>query len=316
MAPGAAESSSQPAPGIPARVTLPLSIENDKTAAVPVLSRILLQLQKGDIQIPSAPAVVTDLRQLVSDPDSKTNAIVALLERDQALVARVLQLGRSAASAARGNNKATDLPSIINRVGFRQIATVVETVWTNGCFQIPDERYRAVAARLQRHALARALVMRSLAEQQRMDAFSAYLVGLFADVGASFLLWAIVNKSKGKPPAIDDAMAFIREHHETIGGAVLKRWGHTDLVINLVRRHHAANPPPQSGPLWSLGIVATQVVRELTQEDDLTVAPPWPSPELLSACSEAINWGEEQRSQLVAKLHDEYAAARDALLQG
>lgn len=290
-------------------------METAKTAAVPVLSRILAQLQRGDIQIPSAPAVVTELRLLVGKPDSKIEAIVTLLERDQALVARVLQLGRSAASASRGN-KAADLPSIINRVGFRQIANVVETVWTNGCFQIPDDRYRPIAARLQRHSLARALAMRALAEQQRMDAFSAYLVGLFADVGASFLLWAIVNKSRGKPPAIEDALAFIRGHHETIGGAVLKRWGHTELVINLVRRHHAAHPPPQSGQLWNLFIVSAQVARELTQEDDLTVESPWPAPELSASCAEAFNFGEEERAQLVTKLHDEYAAALDALLQG
>jgi HD-like signal output (HDOD) protein len=289
-------------------------METDKTAAVPVLSRILAQLQRGDIQIPSAPAVVTELRMLVGNPDSKIEAIVALLERDQALVARVLQLGRSAASAAR-SSKAADLPSIINRVGFRQIGNVVETVWTNRCFQIPDDRYRPIAARLQRHSLARALAMRALAEQQRMDAFSAYLIGLFADVGASFLLWAIVNKSRGKPPAIEDALTFIREHHETIGGAVLKRWGHTEIVTNLVRRHHAASPPPQAGQLWNLFIVSAQVARELTQEDDLTVLAPWPSSELFAVCAEAVNLGEEQRAQLVTKLHDEYAAALDALLQ-
>jgi HD-like signal output (HDOD) protein len=288
-------------------------METEKPA-VPVLSRILVQLQRGEIQIPSAPALVTELRMLVANSDSKIEAVVALLERDQAMVARVLQLGRSAASAGR-NSKSSDLASIINRVGFRQIANVVETVWTNGCFQIPDERYQPVAARLSRHSLARALAMRAMAEQQRMDAFSAYLVGLFADVGASFLLWAIVNKSRGKPPDVSDALAFIREHHETIGSAVLKRWGHAEVVSAVVRRHHAAVAPPQSPLLWNLFVVAAQVARELTEEDDLTVAPPWPTPEVLAACAEIVGLSEEQRAQLVVKLHDEYAAALDALLE-
>jgi HD-like signal output (HDOD) protein len=288
-------------------------METEKPA-VPVLSRILAQLQRGDIQIPSAPAVVTELRMLVGKSDSRIEAIVAMLERDQALVARVLQLGRSAASFSR-STKASDLASIINRVGFRQIANVVETVWTNGCFQIPDDRYRPIAARLSRHSLARALAMRAIAEQQRMDAFSAYLVGLFADVGASFLLWAIVDKSRGRPPEVEDALSFIREHHETIGSAVLKRWGHTDPVLGVVRRHHAASAPTQSPVLWNLSIVAAQVARELTQEDDLTVTAPWPTPELLAQCSESANLNDEQRAQLVAKLHDEYAVALDALLE-
>jgi hypothetical protein len=87
-------------------------------------------------------------------------------------------------------------------------------------------------------------------------------------------------------------------------------------VINLVRRHHAASPPPQTGQLWNLFIVSAQVARELTQEDDLTVEPPWPASELFASCAEAVNFGEEQRAQLVSKLHDEYATALDALLQG
>jgi HD-like signal output (HDOD) protein len=281
---------------------------------VPVLSRILAQLQRGDIQIPSAPAVVTELRMLTQRADSKIEAIVALLERDQALVARVLQLGRSAQFSR--SAKINDLPSIINRVGFRQVANVVETVWTNGCFQIPDERYRPVAARLSRHSLARALAMRALAERQRLDAFPAYLSGLFADVGASFLLWAIVQKSRGKPPEVEDALIFIREHHETIGAAVLKRWGHNDLVIGLVRRHHSTVQPAQNSAFWNLFIVASQVARELTQEDDLTASAPWPPPELLQRCEEGAGLVPEQRAALVVKLHDEYDAALDALIQG
>ncbi|HVZ33348.1 MAG TPA: HDOD domain-containing protein, partial [Polyangiaceae bacterium] len=190
-------------------------------ASIPVLSRILAQLQRGDIQIPSAPAIVTELRTLVGKSDSRIETIVALLERDQALVARVLQLGRSAQFSR--SAKANDLATIINRIGFRQLNNLVETVWSNDCFQLSDLRYRPYAVRISRHALARALAMRMLAERQRIDAFPAYLIGLFADVGASFLLWAIVDKAHGNAPDPEQAMVFVREHHESIGSAVLKR---------------------------------------------------------------------------------------------
>ncbi|HKO91095.1 MAG TPA: HDOD domain-containing protein [Polyangiaceae bacterium] len=282
--------------------------------AVPILSRILTQLQRGEIQIPSTPAVVTELRVLVGKSDSKIEAIVALLERDEALLARVLQLGRSAPFPRAG--KLPDLPFIINRVGFRQISSIVETVWSNGCFQIPDPRYRPYAARISRHALARALAMRAMAEQQRLDSFSAYLSGLFADVGASFLLWAIVDKSQGQAPEPEDALAFVREHHETVGGAVLKRWGHTDLVMGLVRRHHGLAPPaPASAPLWNLLVVASQIARDLTQEEDVTRAEPWPPPELLQRCEAGVHLSPEQRAQYVTKLEEEYASALAALIQ-
>ena len=71
--------------------------------AVPVLSRILAQLQRGDIQVPSAPAVVTELRLLVGRSDSKIESIVALLERDQALVDRCLAVACAAWRLADGD---------------------------------------------------------------------------------------------------------------------------------------------------------------------------------------------------------------------
>jgi len=158
--------------------------------------------------------------------------------------------------------------------------------------------------------------MRALAEQQRMDGFSAYLGGLFADVGASFLLWAIVDKSRGQAPEPEDALVFIREHHETVGGAVLKRWGHTELVMALVRRHHAlAAPTPAAAPFWNLLVVASQMARDLTREEDVTVAAPWPPAELLERCEAAFGLSPEQRAQHVAKLEEEYAAARAALIE-
>jgi HD-like signal output (HDOD) protein len=196
-------------------------------------------------------------------------------------------------------------------VGFRQIHNVVETVWANGCFQIPDERYAPYATRLTRHSVARAVAMRALADAQRLDGFGAYLVGLFADIGAAFLLWAIVDKSRGAAPEPEAALSIIREHHETVGGAVLKRWGHTDPLLSVVRRHHALTLPVPPTPYVHLFVVASQIACELTREEDLTVASPWPPPELLERCLPLV--GTELRSNVVARLQEEYTGTLDTL---
>ncbi len=279
--------------------------------AVLVLSRILAQVQRGEIQIPALPTVVAELRGLVSKSDSKLEAVVALLERDPALVARVLQLGRNAAFGRPG--QVVDIPFIIQRVGFRQINDIVETVWANDCFRIADARYQPYAAMVSRHSLARAVAMRSLAEAQRLEPFSAYMAGLFADVGASFLLWAIVDKSRGRAPEPEDAMAFIREHHESMSGAVLKRWGHSEAVIALVRRHHAPALTPPASPYASLLVVASQVAAELTREEDLTAPAPWPGPVLLERCVSHAGLSEETLRAITFRLRDEYATILSAV---
>lgn len=280
----------------------------ESTDAVAILTRILTLLQRGQVQIPAVPSVVTELRELVSKSDSKLEVIVTLLERDPALVARVLQLGRSALFGRR--DSPPDLRFIINRVGFRQLSLIVESVWANDCFKVADARYQPYVARLSRLSVARALSMRALAEQRRgVDVFPAYLSGMFADVGASFLLWAIVDKSRGYTPDPLDALGFVREHHETFGSAVLKRWGHTELVMGLVRHHHGADFTGPTGLYSALLVVASQMAAELTGDVDPTSTAPWPSPELLGHAHIAASLTIEARQELVGKLRDEYAEA-------
>jgi len=286
-------------------------VESNRPAVA--MSRILAQLQRGEVQIPAVPAVVTELRELVSKNDSRIDTIVTLLERDPALVARVLLLGRSAQFARSGGQGTPDLHFIINRVGFRQLSNVVETVWSNDCFAVADPRYHPYVARLTRLSVARAVSMRALAERLRIEVFPAYLAGLFADVGATFLLWAIVDKSPGHVPHPLDALAFVREHHETMSGAVLKRWGHQELVVGLVRRHHN---PLLTGPgavYGGLSVLASQMAGELTDEDDLTCAESFPPAPLLERCVSLVGLGDAARQSIYPRVKDEYAAALDAL---
>jgi HD-like signal output (HDOD) protein len=280
--------------------------------AVAILSRILTQLQRGEVQIPAVPAVVTELRELIDRSDSRIDAVVALLERDPALVARVIQLGRSAQFARPSGQASPDLRFIITRIGFRQLGNVVETVWANGCFKIADERYQPYIERLTRRSVARAVAMRALAERQRVEVFPAYLAGLFADVGASFLLWAIVDKSRGHVPDPADALAFVREHHETMSGAVLKRWGHRELVVTLARHHHN---PQLTGPgaiYAALLVLASQLATQLTGEDDLTSAEPFPPPPLFERCVLLSGLEEASRHSILPRVKEEYSAALEA----
>jgi HD-like signal output (HDOD) protein len=286
--------------------------EESSRPAAAILSRILTQLQRGEVQIPAVPAVVTELRELVERNDSRLDVIVTLLERDPALVARVIQLGRSAQYGRPSGPGTPDLHYIITRIGFRQLGNVVETVWANGCFKLADERYQPCVERLTRLSVARAVAMRALAERLRIEVFPAYLAGLFADVGASFLLWAIVDKARGHVPELADALAFVREHHETMSGVVLKRWGHRELVVGLARNHHN---PQLTGPgaiYAALLVLASQVATQLTGEDDPTWAEPFPPQPLFERCVLIAGIEEAARQSILPRVKDEYAAALDA----
>jgi hypothetical protein len=104
----------------------------------------------------------------------------------------------------------------------------------------------------------------------------------------------------------------VREHHETMTGAVLKRWGHQELVVGVARHHHN---PVLTGPgaiFAALLVLASQLAAELTGEDDVTSADPFPSQPLFERCVMLSGLEEAVRRSILPRVRDEYAAALDA----
>jgi HDOD domain len=190
---------------------------------------------------------------------------------------------------------------------------LAEAVWLNGCFQIRDARYLPFSARLSRFSLARAVAMRALTDLSHLDGSLAYRCGLFADVGASFLLWAAVEKSEGHALGPEDSLIFAREQHEAMGAQLLTGWGHDELVVRMARSHHVDAPQVPANPYWNLFVVATLIAREVTDDEDLTVSGVWPKPELVDRCAASLGMGQELRRRVLEKLRGEFASVLTVL---
>jgi DNA-binding response OmpR family regulator/HD-like signal output (HDOD) protein len=281
-----------------------------KTLAPLPVSAPLLERAGKEVLIPSVPSVVTELRALVTNPEVAIDRVVSLVERDQGLLARLLQLGRSPVYS--GLSKSADIRTIISRMGLRQVQAIVEAVWLGRCFQVRDSRYLPHSSRLSRHSLALAVSARSLAPSCRLEPYLAYMGGLFADVGASFLLWAVSGNSGLEPLEPERGIEVVREHHEAAGAYVLSSWGHNETVVGLARGHHAERRLPFS-PYANLLVVAATIARELTGDDDLTAADPAADAELLTRCDAALGLGEIARSERVEQLRCEYASVLEVL---
>jgi hypothetical protein len=62
---------------------------------------------------------------------------------------------------------------------------------------------------------------RRFATYAKVSGSAAYYSGLFADVGVSFLLHMIVEKSIDTPPEPECVLDFVRTLHEPIGATLL-----------------------------------------------------------------------------------------------
>ena len=277
-----------------------------ETASTPnVFQELLVRIHSGEILLPSVPSIVEQLRTVVAGKATTLEAVTKLVAQDQALVTRVLQLGRSAMYAS---FKPTDLEGTIGRIGFQSLHTLAETVWLNNCFQARDRRFVTYTDRLARFGLARAVAMRALAKPTKLSATSAYLSGLLADVGASFLMYIIAEKSMSAEP--ESCLPFIRQHHASIGAQLLKRWGYATDVIELARRHHESKDK-RTDAYVKLHTLATVTAADMVGECDLTDDSPASAADA-DACARALGIDTQARQRLVNAAMVEFSSLLEA----
>jgi HD-like signal output (HDOD) protein/CheY-like chemotaxis protein len=273
-----------PAPRMPPRprsaVTIPMAAYREDSEA-DSWKQILGRVRSGEVPIPAVPHLVLSLRRLVQRPDASVDELVDLIEQDQRLAADVIRLANSAAYLRSGRSHS--IKEAVSRIGFRQVHTIVETIFLRGFFASRDAEVRQLLAQIWRRSLAQAVTMRALAErvgtvaqERRLAPDSAYLIGLLADTGASFLLWVFAERRStgGLPTPSAEILPSVRAHHPEVSAALVGRWLDDADAAAAVREHHPAGAPPAT-TLGRLLVVAQSVVETLgVGADPTAVAPP------------------------------------------
>lgn len=164
--------------------------------------------------------------------------------------------------------------------------------------------------RVWRFSVARALAMRGIADIAELDApldrEHCFRVGLWLDVGASFLLSQIATAMERQGAGVADSVKMtstVNAHHARVGAMLVERWGATPEVVALVRDHHAGSPPTPSG-LWCAAALAGAVAVRLTAFGDPTGERDL-SAEALARCAYTLGVGDTALRRLSPTLEDE-----------
>ncbi len=285
----------------------------DGTAPVPpALAVVLGALDAGTVQIPAVPAVVHELRRAIRDPKTSLDGLAALIQRDQSLALNVLRMSNSAAFARGARNN--DLKAAVGRIGFKQVESLVETVFLHQCYQPRDARFQEFLGELWRRSLAVAISMRILAETlgrgTRLDPSVAYVTGLLCDVGASFLLWLVSERAPQLDPR--DCFGLISERHESVGSEILSKWDLDPAAVQVASSHHAQSPSIGASLYWSLAAIATELAdrevgrRDITRRTRRGTA-------FVGRCAEELRITEGMLRKAADQLAAEYQSAVDVM---
>jgi putative nucleotidyltransferase with HDIG domain len=266
-----------------------------------VVARLQATFASPSYRPPMLPEVALEVMQLSQRPDVKFEEVVALLQKDSVLAARVLSIAQSSAYAARSPIQTLHQASV--RLGLKAMRDIVlEAAFHMKVFRVPG--FEQAMERLARHSAAVAHVTRAVCRRTRVESEFAFLCGLLHDVGFAASLLALTDDPVLRKAGFEELAPVLDEVHEEASGLLARLWKLPENIQRLVASHHEPAPDGKPEPVNAALIVAEQ----LCWEAGAGLEPPPPdadayaqdTPEPPSAGID-VNWSglvEEARKQL------------------
>ena len=205
---------------------------------------ILKKLDHID-DLPTLPSIVLEVDRLLQDYDTPMEKLTATIEKDQAMVPKLLKLVNSAFFGL--PSKVSEISRAISLLGFNTVRnaivsiSVVEAFKTNGkseCFNIQG---------FWTHSIAVAVTSKYLACNTHFKApETAFTGGLLHDIGKIVLalyfndifsnVWA--SAEKNKMSFYDAERKEIPITHAQIGSYLAKKWHLPSDLVDIIQNHH------------------------------------------------------------------------------
>lgn len=197
--------------------------------------------------LPTLPIVAMKVNDALNDPNASARDIAELLEKDQALMSKLLKLANSSYYAVPGG--VSDVHRALSFLGFNTVAQLVLGI---SVFSIFDEIEGAPfnMSDFWKHTLAVAGVSQDLAKDQGYPRpAEAFTCGLLHDMGKlalfqldqkSFL--TICSTAQERIQSFTDAeQALGDSNHSALGAQVAQHWGLPPVIQKSARYHHSAD---------------------------------------------------------------------------
>lgn len=207
-------------------------------------NEVLDQIVVKSNDIPTLPATVLRVTQMIEDPLCSTADLAHVLAADPAMASKILRLANSAYYGFR--QKISNIPQAVTLLGFATLKNALLSAAVFDLFRLSAATSFDLVA-LWKHSVATATAAKLIAKRVRFpNAEKAYTAGLMHDIGkimiARYLpsslatIVHIVNTEH-----LDMQAAELRTlglAHPAFGGWVMGRWGLPQTLIEAVEFHH------------------------------------------------------------------------------
>lgn len=208
--------------------------------------------------LPSLPAIVTRLIQVVNSPDTSADDATKLIEKDPGLTSKFIRLANSAFYGM--PRSVSSISSAVVILGFNVIRSVVLSTSVMKMFS-GSERQAINKEAFWKHSIATALaakeIVRHLMNIKLFDPESAFCAGILHDISKLIFNEYVFQdyaetcafSRKNKIPLIDAETQVLGINHAEIGRILADKWAlPLDLEYALVHHHN----PAQAGEITDL----------------------------------------------------------------
>lgn len=267
-----------------------------------LIEQLLETFASPDYNPPLLPGAALQLLALARDPEVALFKVIALLETEPLIVARVIRTAQSPVYSS--GARIRTIEDAVLRLGTKQIALVFAEaamnaeIFSSQVFQAPMEALR-------RHSTATAHIARKLAERVGQSGDRVYLCGLLHDIGiaACLLVAPELEDADGKRFKFAQLQAPIHAVHEQAAEIMSSLWNMPQGLRWVLAHHHSFALRTHISPIAALICLASWIAGEsgaaVIDAGEQAVA---------LAAAESFGWGAELGDlvalggQLVAEL--------------
>ena len=199
--------------------------------------------------LPTLPAIAMEVNNMLLDYNTSINQLSKTIERDQAIVSKILKLVNSAFFGLRG--KIGNISHAIVVLGFNTIRNAVVSISIIDAFSVKKDLDGFDITDFWKHSVAVGVTSKSLAEKIGIHpADNCFVGGLLHDMGKVVLLryfndlfrkvWLAVKENN--QTFYEAEKSQIQIDHALLGGYLARKWQLPRALIDAIRYHHNVRP--------------------------------------------------------------------------
>jgi putative nucleotidyltransferase with HDIG domain len=239
------------------------------TSLIEVLNSKLLASLVGSMQeLPSLPRTYAELRTALADPYASINHVVAIVEKDVAISAKILQLVNSAFFGL--TRDISDIKTAVNYLGIDILQNLVLSVEAFRTFKPKKPIPGFSLEEFHQHAQLTAKIAARIPGQSSLSS-SVVVAAMLHDVGKLVMAEripdhfarAMAGVEQEKRPLYSIEEELIGVSHAEVGAYLLSLWGLPYPVVEAVaHHHHPERIPPGKLDMTSIVYVANLLAHE------------------------------------------------------